>query len=310
MFHSTCPRSCSRSARSSGSVTSTRAARTSWSVSTGRPAARLEAAAANIRLRAGLRVEGELGGPGPRRGRGLVPAAPAGPLGGVVERGDDVLVGSVDGGGQVPGAPVLLRGPGQGVGERPVRRTPPGAGRRRRRSPTGPAGAAGSGSPSCLGDQAGLLGDVQRVGVRAEGTRRLGRRSRRGRSRRRRRRGAASGPARGGGGTGRGTRARPLRSAAAGPAAGAARRAARRSGRGSAPGARAGCRAVTSSSSARTCGGDRRSPTLVGDQRLGRVRRRRRRRPAPAGRGCRSAASRRRGPRTAARRPRPRAGGR
>ncbi len=170
MFHSTCPRSCSSSARSSGSVTSTSAARTSCSVSTGRPAARVEAAAANSRLRAGLRVEGQLGGPGPRRGRGLVPAAPSGPLGGVVECGDDVLVGSGHGGGQVPGAPVLLRGPGQGVRERPVRRTPPGAGRRRvdrrpdQRVPQGQG-------PAGLGDQAGLLGHLQRVGVRAQGAR-------------------------------------------------------------------------------------------------------------------------------------------
>ena len=78
--------------------------------------------------RACLRVQGELGRAGPRGRSRLVPTAAAGSFGGVVQRRDDLLVGFVDGGGQVPRAAVLIRGAGECVGERAVCLTSSGAG--------------------------------------------------------------------------------------------------------------------------------------------------------------------------------------
>ncbi len=70
--------------------------------------------------RAGVRVDGQLGGTGPGGGGGLVAAPTTGAARGVVECRHHVVVGSVRRRGEMPRAPVVLRGAGERVGESAV----------------------------------------------------------------------------------------------------------------------------------------------------------------------------------------------
>ncbi|WP_175551834.1 hypothetical protein [Geodermatophilus amargosae] len=68
-----------------------------------------------------LRIGRQLGGTGPGGDGRLVTAAGGGALSDVIERGDDLFVGPVGGGGQAPRATVRVAG--QRIGERAVRGT-------------------------------------------------------------------------------------------------------------------------------------------------------------------------------------------
>ena len=70
---------------------------------------------------AGLFVAGQFGGPFERCAGGLEAAPRRGPPGGVVQRLHDLVVGFVDGGGEVPGPPVRVLTAGHHLGQRPVR---------------------------------------------------------------------------------------------------------------------------------------------------------------------------------------------